>query len=247
MPYLYTAFAEAHKTGMPVNRTMVIDNTTDENCWRNEFQQQYMFGPSIMVAPVESSKEIVKVYLPQGNWFDFFNGKQYDGSQEIMTECPLEKLPVFVKGGSFIPMQTIVQSTSEKPSDTLFLHVYFGKESSVYNYYEDDGLTYDYEKGAFLESKMSFVSGEKKIIIEPLVAEKYNSKFKTISLVLHGFEPVASQLKANGKAVQPAAATIDLFNAVYRKDAVYLDSPEMTQKVLVISGLKANEKSELSW
>jgi alpha-glucosidase len=226
---------------------MVIDNTADENCWRNEFQQQYMFGPSIMVAPVESNKEITKVYLPHGNWFDFFTGKQYDGKQEIMTECPLEKLPVFVKGGSFIPMQTIVQSTSEKPSDTLFLHVYFGNESSVYNYYEDDGLTYAYEKGTFLESKMSFQPGEKKIVITPLASEKYSSKFKTISLLLHGFEPVAGQLKANGKAVQAKVTSLDLFNAVGRKDATHLDSREMSQKVLVINNLNSGEKTEITW
>jgi len=247
MPYLYSAFAEAHSSGMPVNRTMVIDNTADENCWKNEFQQQYMFGPSMMVAPVESNKEITKVYLPRGNWFDFFTGKQYEGKQEIMTECPLEKLPVFVKGGSFIPMQTIVQSTSEKPSDTLFLHVYFGNESSVYNYYEDDGLTYAYEKGTFLESKMSFQPGEKKIVITPLASEKYSSKFKTISLLLHGFEPVAGQLKANGKAVQAKVTSIDLFNAVGRKDATHLDSREMFQKVLVINSLKSGEKTEITW
>jgi len=140
-----------------------------------------------------------------------------------------------------------VQSTSEKPSDTLFLHVYFGNESSVYNYYEDDGLTYDYEKGTFLTSKMIFAPAEHKLIIEALASAKYSSKFKYISLVLHGFENVAGQLKANGKAVQPKVTSIDLFNAVSGKDAVHLDSPEMTQKVLVISGLKAYEKSEISW
>ena len=65
--------------------------------------------------------------------------------------------------------------------------------------------------------------------------------------MLHGFEPVAGQLKTNGKSVRPVATTIDLFNAVSRKEAIRLDSPEMIQNVLIISGLKASEKSEISW
>lgn len=247
LPYVYSAFAEAHKTGMPVNRTLVIDNTNDEKCWHYAYQQQFMFGPSIMVAPVESDKEITQVYLPAGQWFDFFTGKQYAGGQEIMTACPLDKLPVFAKGGSIIPMQTLVQSTSEKPSDTLFVHVYFGNTPSVYNYYEDDGVTYAYEKGTFLESEMRFQPNEKKITIDPLVTAKYNSKFKNISLVLHGFEPVAHQLKVNGKAVQAKETSIDLYNSVGRNDAVHLDSPEMIQKVLVIDKLDAGKGTEISW
>ncbi len=247
LPYLYSAFAEAHRTGMPVNRAMIIDNTSDEKCWYYAYQQQFMFGPSIMVAPIESTKEITKVYLPKGQWFDFFNGKQYQGEQEIMIECPLDKLPVFAKAGSIIPMQTIIQSTSEKPSDTLFVHVYFGNEASVYTYYEDDGSTYSYEKGNFIESKMSFQPDSKNIVLEPLTSDSYNSKFKTIAVILHGFETVANQLKVNGKSINPKATTIDLYNSIKPSDPLWFDSRKMEQKVLVIDNLKAGTKTEISW
>ena len=247
LPYLYSAFAEAHRTGMPVNRAMIIDNTSDEKCWYYAYQQQFMFGPSIMVAPIESTKEITKVYLPKGQWFDFFNGKQYQGEQEIMIECPLDKLPVFAKAGSIIPMQTIIQSTSEKPSDTLFVHVYFGNEASVYSYYEDDGSTYSYEKGTFLESEMSFQPDLKNIDIEALTSNSYTSKFKTITVILHGFETVANQLKVNGKSINPKATTIDLYNSIKPSDPLWFDSRKMEQKVLVIDNLKAGTKTEISW
>ncbi len=247
MPYLYSAFAEAHKTGMPVNRTLVIDNTFDEKCWSRDYQQQFMYGPSIMVAPVESTKEITKVYLPKGKWYDFFNGDQYEGEQEIMIGCPLDKLPVFAKGGSIIPMQTIVQSTSEKPSDTLFVHVYYGNEASVYSYYEDDGQTYAYENGEFLQAKMSFQPADKKIVIEALAAGKYKSKFTAISLIMHGFEPVAKQISVNGKANQAKSSVVDLFNSLKPDDPLWFDSRKMEQKVLVISNVKAGEKNEITW
>jgi len=247
MPYLYSAFAEARKTGIPVNRTLVIDNTSDEKCWDIAYQQQFMFGPSMMVAPVESTKEITKVYLPKGQWYDFFNGKQYAGEQEILIECPLDKLPVFAKGGSIIPMQTIIQSTSEKPSDTLFIHVYYGNEASVYTYYEDDGETYSYEKGTFLDSKMSFQPSEKKIVIEPLTSGSYTSKFKTIQVILHGFEAVADQLKVNGKSATKKSTSIDLYNSIKPNDPLWFDSRKMEQKVLVIDNLNAGGKTEISW
>ena len=247
MPYLYSAFAEAHKTGMPVSRTLVIDNTFDEKCWYYVYQQQYMFGPSILVAPVESTRESTKVYLPAGQWYDFFNGMKYEGGQEILIECPLDKLPVFAKGGSIIPMQTQVQSTSEKPSDTLFVHVYYGTEGSVYSFYEDDGQTYSYEKGSFIEAKMNFDAAGKKIILEPLASGSYTSKFKTIQIILHGFEGVASLMKVNGKAVGSKRAVLDLYNSITPNDPLWFESRKMEQDVLLIDNLKAGVKNEISW
>jgi alpha-glucosidase len=247
LPYLYSAFAEAHKTGIPVNRTMVIDNTYDEKCWYYAYQQQFMFGPSIMVAPVESTKEITKVYLPEGDWYDFFNGNKYSGKQEILIESQLDKLPVFAKGGSIIPMQTLIQSTSEKSSDTLFVHVYFGNEATTFTYYEDDGETYSYEKGSFLESVMSFDPVAKKIVIQPLTSKSFTSKFKTISIILHGFEAVASQLSLNGKHNTPKESLIDFFNSIKPTDPLWFDSRKMEQKVLVIDGINANKEIEISW
>ncbi len=247
MPYLYSAFAEAHTSGIPVSRTLVMDNTYDEKCWYYIYQQQFMFGPSILVAPVESTKEITKVYLPKGQWFDFLNGHQYEGEQEILIECPLDKLPVFAKGGSIIPMQTLTQSTSEKPSDTLFVHVYFGSEASSFSYYEDDGLTYAYEKGNSITSGMSFMPADKKMVIEPLSSPMYTSKFKTIALMLHGFESVAPHMRVNGKTVTPKAVAIDLYNSIKPNDPLWFDSRKMEQKILVIDNVQANIKTEISW
>jgi alpha-glucosidase len=226
---------------------MVIDNTTDEKCWQPAYQHQFMFGPSIMVAPVESTKEITKVYLPEGEWYDFFNGTKYDGNQEIFIECPLDKLPVFAKGGSIIPMQTLIQSTSEKPSDTLFVHIYYGNKASVYTYYEDDGETYSYEKGSFLETEMSFDPTTKRIVIQSLTAKSYTSKFKIISVILHGFEAVSGQMDLNGKRYSPKETEIDFFNSIEPTDPLWFESRKMEQKVLVIDGIIANKEVEISW
>jgi alpha-glucosidase len=247
LPYLYSAFAEASKTGIPVNLTLVIDNTADEKCWYYAYQQQFMFGPSIMVAPVESTKEITKVYLPEGEWYDFFNGQKYDGKQEIMIDCPLDKLPVFAKGGSIIPMMTDVQSTSEKSSDTLLVHIYFGSKGSVFNYYEDDGHTYAYETESYLTAGMAFDPSERKATIESLAGKSFTSHYKVVTVILHGFEPMAKQLKVNGNAFECEESTIDLYNSIKPNDPLWFDSRKMEQKVLLINNLKAGEKNVISW
>jgi alpha-glucosidase len=247
MPYLYSTFAEAHKTGIPVSRTLAIDYTFDEKCFYYAYQQEFMFGPSLLVAPVESNKEITKVYFPKGTWYDLFLGTKYEGGTEALVECPLDKLPVFARGGSFIPMQTLVQSTNEKPSDTLFLHVYFGNEPGEYTYYEDDGRTYAYEKGDFSESVMRFDPTNRTITLDPLYNGKYNGKFRTLTLILHGFESVSGAMKCNGSQANPANQTLDLYNAIRPDDALWFDSRIMKQNVKVISGLSTGNRNSISW
>src|SRR5687768_3797255 len=108
LPYLYSTFYEASNNGMPIQRTLAIDYTHDARIFEHQFQHQYLFGPSIMVIPVESNKEFVRVYFPKGNtWYSLYNGDKYNGNSDTILECPLHKLPVFVKSGAIIPMQPV--------------------------------------------------------------------------------------------------------------------------------------------
>src|SRR5690606_19983186 len=97
LPYLYSLFYEASQTGMPVQRSLAIDYTHQPWVYDGQFHNQYLFGPFILVAPVESSKEFVKVYLPEGEWYYLFNGSKHDGNRELIIECPVHKLPVFIR------------------------------------------------------------------------------------------------------------------------------------------------------
>ena len=144
-------------------------------------------------------------------------------------------------------MQTVIQSTSEKPSDTLFVHIFYGNEPSVYTYYEDDGETYSYEKGSFLESEMSFNPTTKNIVLQSLTAKSYSSKFKTISVILHGFDAISGQLKLNGKGISLKETYIDLFNSIKPTDPLWFESRIMEQKVLKIEGINAGKGIEISW
>lgn len=246
LPYLYSAFYQSHVTGLPVNQPMVLENSDDEQCWKNEFQHQYLFGPNLLVAPVESQQHFARVYLPEGRWYEFFTGIPYEGKNAFITDAPLDKLPVFARGGGFLPMQTIIQNTSELPSDTLYLHLYYGEAPSSFTYYEDDGVTRDYEKGSLLISEFIFDPVSRQITIGTPAGE-YVSKFKRITLVLHGFDTIQANWRINQKRVLPESITIDLYSALDDNDPLYLGNRKYDQKAQIIQLDGFGDEQILHW
>ena len=187
LPYLYSAFHQAREEGMPVARSLAIDYTHDDNIYHHDFENQYLFGPSILVAPNKSHQKFTKVYLPEGNWYKLFNDKLFEGANEVITESPPDKLPLFIKAGSIIPMQSAVQSASERPSETLFLNLFKGKQPSEFVYYEDDGETYDYKQGNYYKRAIKYDPTHSRLILEKPEGS-FNSHFKKVKLILHGFD-----------------------------------------------------------
>lgn len=186
MPYLYSTFYESTQTGMPVNRTLAIDYTSDNKIYESTYQNQYFFGEALLIAPVVSTAQFAKIYFPEGAYYDFYSDKKYEGNTEQIVEAPLYKLPVFVKAGSIIPQQTVVQNFEEKPSDTLFIHLYYGDKNNSFMYYEDDGETYEYESGKFYKREIDYHADSRTCIFRKPEGT-YSSQFKTIKLLFHGF------------------------------------------------------------
>ena len=216
MPYLYSSFYESTQSGLPVNRSLAIDNTFDKNVYNTTFQNQFLFGPSIMVAPVESGKDFVKVYFPAGNWYDLYNDEMTKGNSDRNTDLGLSKLPVFVKESSIIPMQSLVQSTNIAPTDTLMVHVYKGNMNNNFIYYEDDGKSFDYEKGIFYKRNIVYNAVANQIIFEN-VEGQMNSKFNNIAVVLHGFNNM-NQLQVNGAGVSTQQTYSSLLSPISQFD-----------------------------
>jgi alpha-glucosidase len=246
LPYLYSAFYGSHTTGLPVNQALVLENSDDEQCWNIEFQHQYLFGSNLLVAPVESQQRFARVYLPRGLWYDFFTGTRYEGKQTIFTDALLDKLPVFARGGGFVPMQAVTQSTSESPADTLYLHVYYGIAPSSYTYYEDDGTTLDYEKGVSMTSEFLFDPVSKQIIVGER-SGNYASKFRHIALILHGFDTIQTSWKLNDRPVRVEQKTIDLYSALTENDPLYLGGRKFQQEVQVLHLAGFGEKRVIAW
>ena len=165
IPYLYTAFADYAFYGTPPMRAMnlepgyqaktneekgVLDATKNPYAMavRREVKDQFMVGNSLLVAPLFAGEAERQVVLPQGKWYDFYTG-EYVGEGEVITVKPgLDKIPVYVKDGGIIPLwpKLTKVDTERHPVEIR----YYGTKPSTYELYDDDGETYDYEKGEYL-------------------------------------------------------------------------------------------------
>lgn len=152
MPYIYSNAYQQYKKGLPLMRALVLNYQTDENVY--EIGDQYLFGSDLLVCPVTTKGAQTRtVYLPEGEWYDYWTGKKYTGKQYVHVLTPLDTMPVFAKAGAIIPQQPAMRFTDEKPVDEITLDVFPGEESS-FELYEDDGESTNYQTGAFSTSKI---------------------------------------------------------------------------------------------
>jgi alpha-glucosidase (family GH31 glycosyl hydrolase) len=161
MPYIYTCSRVAHDTGLPLVRGMYLEYPEQEAAYTS--RQQYMFGKELLVAPITApgnGKPARKeVYLPAGqDWFDFFTGDLYGGGKAVTHECPPDRMPLFVRAGSILPMAPEMAYSDQKPADPLTLDVYAGSRPAEFNLYEDDGVSLDYRAAAYAWTPLRFGS-----------------------------------------------------------------------------------------
>ena len=159
-PYIYTYAREAHDTGMPLMRALFLEYPNDSETF--DLNGQFLFGRELLVAPVvEKGAVTKKLYLPEGEWINYNDGKTvYKGKQWITVEAPLDVIPLFVKKGAIIPSMPVMQYIHEKPAYPVSFDVYpdtVGKESS-FVLYEDDGESRNYEKDIFCKTKITAIA-----------------------------------------------------------------------------------------
>lgn len=185
LPYIYATFYESSQTGTPVARSLALDYAFDEKIYEHRYQNQYFFGDAFLIPPVESGKEFLKCYLPENDWYDLHTGNAIPAGEQIV-ELRNERYPVFVKGSSIVPMQSLVQSTAESPKEVLEIHLYKGRHNNSFLYYEDDGATYKYQKGQFYSRHITYHAGANKLVLAKPQG-KFKTKFTQIKLHFHGF------------------------------------------------------------
>ena len=146
IPYIYSEAYQISKNGSTIMRPMVMDFNDDADAVKQPYE--YMFGKAFLVAPVtEPGIKEWDVYLPKTTtWFDFWTGEKYDGGKTVKAAAPLDKIPLFIKAGSIIPMGKFIQYTGQKPADTLEIRIYKGANAK-FDLYEDENDNYNYEKG----------------------------------------------------------------------------------------------------
>ena len=207
LPYLYSLFYEAHTFGLPIMRSLAMYAPFDEKIYYNTFENQFLLGKNLLIAPVESKEKYQKVYFPFANetWYRLGSEEMYAGETEAIVDAQVYNLPVFVKSGSILPLQKPPLSTMFLASDTLQLHFYKGNHDNSFIYYEDDGETYSYENGEFYRREMLFSAKDNTLILKA-VQGGFVSKYKYFKFVFHGFEktlnmilPPSASIIATGK------------------------------------------------
>ncbi|MBR8837456.1 MAG: glycoside hydrolase family 31 protein [Stigonema ocellatum SAG 48.90 = DSM 106950] len=163
LPYIYTLFREAATTGAPILRPLLYHFPNDVKTFT--LGDQVMLGPSLLAAPIyRPGVEHRVVYLPEGRWYDWWSGEAIDGPTPILAHAPLERMPLYVRAGSIIPMAPVMQYVDERPLDQLTLRIWKG--TGEFTLYEDDGHTFDYKTGTFCTTTYRVSEEGERTIVE---------------------------------------------------------------------------------
>jgi len=145
MPYTYTLAWQARTSGLPMMRALWLHHPKDSMA--AGIGDQFLWGKEMMVAPVyEKQAKTRTVYLPEGLWYDWWTNEKINGGRKINKQVNLSIMPLYVKAGAIIPLDTVKQYVDEKTSSPLRIKIYTGADGS-FVLYEDDGISQDYLKG----------------------------------------------------------------------------------------------------
>jgi alpha-D-xyloside xylohydrolase len=177
LPYIYSMAWMTTSQGYTPMRGLVMDFRTDART--ATIGDEFMFGPAFLVSPVtEPGATTRRTYLPNAKWYDFWTGAAVQGPRTVDADAPIEKLPLFVRAGSIIPMGPEKEWSTEKPEDPIELRVYRGADGD-FSLYEDENDGYNYEKGAratiqlhWDDVKQSLTIGERKGEFPGMLAER---------------------------------------------------------------------------
>jgi alpha-D-xyloside xylohydrolase len=168
MPYIYSLAWRVTTEDYTIQRPLVMDWRTDLKT--RDIGDEFMFGPSILVSPVlEANASRRTLYLPDSPaWYDFWTGAPQKGGLEIDANAPLDRIPLYVRAGSILPLGPEIQYADEKPAGPIELRIYCGADAN-FKLYQDAGDSYDYQKGAYSviplgwsESTRTLTIGERK-------------------------------------------------------------------------------------
>ncbi len=155
MPYIYATASDTYYNSGTIMRGLVMDFPGDAAV--KDIKDEYLFGHALLVAPVSVYEARSRdVYLPAGaSWYNFYTGEKLAGGKTARVDAPVTRIPLFVRAGAIVPMGPVTQYVDEKPDAPLTLTVYTGANGE-FSLYEDDGVSLQYEKGAFSRIPLSY-------------------------------------------------------------------------------------------
>ena len=223
LPYLYTTVEHTSHDGIPLMRPLFVEfphATVDDHPLDLDAGNEFLVGTDLLVAPNPSPEEIApyEVHLPPGTWYDYWTGEQYERgtktqsrdleqrdalhpAKPLMIEPKLENLPVYVRGGSILPLEPLTQSTEQKPSGPLTLRVYLAGGPAVPcagEVYADDGHSFDFRQGKYARIRFSCstgADGSLTVKIEPQQGE-FKPWWDNYKIEVYGWVPRTRSVEA---------------------------------------------------
>ncbi|HUP47456.1 MAG TPA: glycoside hydrolase family 31 protein [Thermoanaerobaculia bacterium] len=154
LPQIYNAMREAAESGVPAMRPLMLDYPEDERTYGMD--DQFLFGSDLLIAPVLREGATRRgVYLPAGEWYDYWSGERHEGGRWINVPVTLSSIPLFVRGGAFVFRQPVVQHTGEMAGQPLEVALFPGGAASERWLYEDAGNGFAYQRGAFARRRFA--------------------------------------------------------------------------------------------
>jgi alpha-glucosidase len=203
LPYIYSAFVKNNLTGEPIQRPLIFDYQDDPNV--RDLDTEYLFGRDLLVAPVlEAGLESREVYLPAGEWFDFYSDERIlagDGTdvvgETITVELSSDSIPVFVRAGAIVPMWAEApKSAREHYPAVLELHAYVPSADGTFSSFlqEDDGLTFGAKTDAFIRTELTLTrAGNTLTIVGATTGAGFDAFARAnLRIVLHGINEDAT-------------------------------------------------------
>jgi alpha-glucosidase len=210
LPYIYDACYESSTHNTPIMRPMIYEYQDDPSAINMD--DQFMFGEDLLIAPVfQENQTARKVYFPAGEWYDFWTDEKISGPLEKLVDAPLDKMPIFVKAGAVVPMQEAMQYVDQKKIDPLILHIYPKQGVNLDSLYEDDGVSFNYEKGGYCITAFKLTVDQKKISFRTdRQIGNYSIEERACLVKIHNIKLVPLNVDLNGEKLKKFTSTDQL-------------------------------------
>jgi alpha-glucosidase len=200
LPYLYTTFWQYTSRGTPMLRPLSFLDQTDPECYHR--MAEFTLGDHVLVCPITQPKVEGRIlYLPKGNWYNFWTDELVAGKGEVWADAPLDKVPMFIRAGAVVPFYPVQQFVGELENPPVTLHIYYGTTQCVSELYEDGGEGYAYANGGFLHRTFQTGTSAGSFKVGQQVNGAGTSPNPFFTLVMHGLPSPTAQVLVDGQEV----------------------------------------------
>jgi alpha-glucosidase len=201
MPYLYTGIEETSRTGVPLMRPLFLEYPQAPEFYDDN--RDFLFGRDLFVAPVTTEMvDPEDISLPPGEWYDFWTGAKHQYKEQIQLRPRLDEMPLYVRAGAILPMQSVVQHTGETPEGPLQLRVYPGEDCRG-SLYQDDGHTFAYHKGEILRIQYSCAVSPASITVTSSVEKNaFKPWWSSAALTVYGVAVAPKEIRIGDQVIQ---------------------------------------------